>query len=127
MGSEVFETSSAIRGLKAQMADEERALLGQRATSNRNSANVLRVSAVLGIPLGLAVTLGVYLLLVREIARRAAAEDEAREVQARLREGNAEPERRSGGLRAPSRYCSPLQSCVARSAQRTAGKSWGSK
>src|SRR3546814_1925757 len=29
MGSEVFETSSAIRGLKAQMADEERALLGQ--------------------------------------------------------------------------------------------------
>src|SRR3546814_7516123 len=49
MGSEVFETSSAIRGLKAQMADEERALLGQRATSNRNSANVLRVIAVLGI------------------------------------------------------------------------------
>src|SRR3546814_3446028 len=42
MGSDVFETSSVIRGLKAQMADEERALLGQRATSNRNSANVLR-------------------------------------------------------------------------------------
>src|SRR3546814_13757086 len=85
MGSDVFETSSVIRGLKAQMADEERALLGQRATSNRNSAHVLRVIAVLGIPLGLAVTLGVYLLLVREIAIRAAAEAEAREVQARLR------------------------------------------
>src|SRR3546814_11333534 len=94
------------------MADEERALLGQRATSNRNSANVLRVIAVLGIPLGLAVTLGVYLLLVREIARRAAAEAEAREVQARLREGNAELEHRSGDLRALSRYGSMLQSCV---------------
>src|SRR3546814_8593820 len=79
MGSDVFETSSVIRGLKAQMADEERALLGQRATSNRNSANVLRVIAVLGIPLGLAVTLGVYLLLVREIASRAAAEAERSE------------------------------------------------
>src|SRR3546814_3725485 len=86
------------------MADEERALLGQRATSNRNSANVLRVIAVLGIPLGLAVTLGVYLLLVREIARRAAAEAEAREVQARLREGNAELEHRSGDLRELSRH-----------------------
>ncbi|HEY9541428.1 MAG TPA: diguanylate cyclase [Luteimonas sp.] len=112
MGSDVFETSSVIRGLKAQMADEERALLGQRATSNRNSANVLRVIAVLGIPLGLAVTLGVYLLLVREIASRAAAEAEAREVQARLREGNAELEHRSGDLRALSRYGSMLQSCV---------------
>src|SRR3546814_20086512 len=94
------------------MADEERALLGQRATSNRNSANVLRVIAVLGIPLGLAVTLGVYLLLVREIASRAAAEAEAREVQARLREGNAELEHRSGDLRALSRYGSMLQSCL---------------
>src|SRR3546814_7176499 len=90
MGSEVFETSSAILGLNAQMADEGRALLGQRATSNRNSANVLRVIAVLGIPLGLAVTLGVYLLLVREIASRAAAEAEAREVQARSEEHTSE-------------------------------------
>lgn len=112
MGSDVFETSSAIRGIQAQMVDGERALLGQRAISTRNSANVLRAIAVLGIPLGLAVTLGVYLLLVREIARRAAAEDEAREVQARLREGNAELEHRSGDLRALSRYGSMLQSCV---------------
>ena len=112
MGSEVFETSSALRGIKAQMADEERALLDQRAASTRNSANVLRAIAVLGIPLGLAVTLGVYLLLVREIARRAAAEAGAREVQARLREGNAELEHRSGDLRALSRYGSMLQSCV---------------
>src|SRR3546814_12710680 len=73
MGSEVFETSSAIRGLKAQMADEERALLGQRATSNRHSAHVLRVIAVLGIPPGLAMPLHVYPPLVREIPRRAAA------------------------------------------------------
>lgn len=112
MGSEVFEASSAIRDIKAQMADQERELLARRATSTRNSANVLRAIAVLGIPLGLAVILGVYLLLVREIARRATAEAGARDVQARLREGNAELEHRSGDLRALSRYGSMLQSCV---------------
>src|SRR3546814_870580 len=56
--------------------------------------------------------LPIYLLLVREIASRAAAEAEAREVQARLREGNTELEHRSGDLRALSRYGSMLQSCV---------------
>ncbi|MFC3716564.1 diguanylate cyclase [Luteimonas soli] len=112
MGGEVFETSSTIRSIKAQMTEAESTLLERRAASTANSANVLRAIAVLGIPIGLAVTLGVYMLLVREIARRAAAEDEAREVQARLREGNAELEHRSGDLRALSRYGSMLQSCV---------------
>ncbi|MDN5780565.1 MAG: diguanylate cyclase [Luteimonas sp.] len=112
MGSDVFETSSAVRRIKAQMMDEERMLLAQRALSTRNSANALRAIAVLGIPLGLAVTLGVYLLLVREIARRAEAEAEAREVHARLREGNAELEHKSADLRALSRYGGMLQGCI---------------
>ena len=112
MGSDVFETSRAIRQLKTQMMDEERVLLQSRALSTRNSGNALRAIAVLGIPLGLAVTLGVYLLLVREIARRAAAEAEARQVQARLREGNAELEHKSADLRALSRYGGMLQGCT---------------
>src|SRR5690606_385941 len=112
MGSEVFETSSTIRSIKTQMTEAESTLLERRAASTATSANVLRAIAVLGIPLGLALILAVYLLLVREIARRAAAEAEAREVQARLREGNAELEHRSGDLRALSRYGSMLQSCV---------------
>src|SRR3546814_18717798 len=91
MGSDVFETSSVIRGLKAQLADEERALLGQRATSNRTSANVLRVIAVLAITLGLAVPLGVCLPLVSEPASRASPGTEARGVLARRIGGTATP------------------------------------
>src|SRR3546814_13913115 len=94
------------------MADEERARLGQRATSNRNSANVLRLIAVLGIPLGLAVTLGVNLLLVREIARRAAAQADAREVQARPIAANADRPHTSSHLRTLSRQSSMLPSFV---------------
>jgi diguanylate cyclase (GGDEF)-like protein len=112
MGSDVFETSSAIRRIKAQMVEEEHVLLEQRAASTRYSANALRAIAVLGIPLGLVVTLGVYLLLVREIARRSDAEAAAREVHARLREGNAELEHKSADLRALSRYGGMLQGCI---------------
>jgi diguanylate cyclase (GGDEF)-like protein len=112
MGSDVFETSSAIRRIKAQMMQEERGLLERRAASTGNSANALRAIAVLGIPLGLAVTLAVYLLLVREIARRSEAEAAAREVQRQLREGNAELEHKSADLRALSRYGGMLQGCV---------------
>src|SRR5690606_26655663 len=101
-----------IRSIKTQMTEAESTLLERRAASTATSANVLRVIAVLGIPLGLALILVVYLLLVGEIARRAEAEAGAREVQARLREGNAELEHRSGDLRALSRYGSMLQSCV---------------
>ena len=112
MGSDVFETSSAIRRIKAQMADDERVLLEYRAASTSYSGNALRAIAVLGIPLGLAVILGVYLLLVREIARRSAAEMAAHAVEARLREGNAELEHKSADLRALSRYGGLLQGCV---------------
>jgi diguanylate cyclase (GGDEF)-like protein len=112
MGSDVFDTSRAIGRIKTQMVDEERMLLEQRAASTGYSANALRAIAVLGIPLGLAVTLGVYLLLVREIARRSDAEAAAREVQARLREGNAELEHKSADLRALSRYGGMLQGCL---------------
>lgn len=112
VGGDVFETSSAIRRQKAVMVDEERVLLDRRAASTRASANVLRAIALLGIPLGLAVIAAVYLLLVREIRRRALAEDAAEQVHARLREGNAELEHKSADLRALSRYGSMLQSCV---------------
>jgi hypothetical protein len=109
MGSDVLQTSSAIRRIKAQMVSDERLLLERRATSTGYSANVLRALAVLGIPLGLTVILSVYVLLVREIARRSEAEAAARDVQARLREGNAELEHKSADLRALSRYGGMLQ------------------
>ncbi len=112
MGSDVFEASSAIRRQKAVMVGEERVLLEQRAASTHASANALRAMALLGIPLGLAVIVAVYLLLVREIRRRSLAEDAAEQVHARLREGNAELEHKSADLRALSRYGSMLQSCV---------------
>ncbi|GAB3316747.1 diguanylate cyclase [Luteimonas notoginsengisoli] len=112
MGSDVLQTSSAIRRIKAQMVSDERLLLERRATSTGYSANVLRALAVLGIPLGLTVILSVYVLLVREIARRSEAEAAARDVQARLREGNAELEHKSADLRALSRYGGMLQGCV---------------
>src|SRR5690606_15358508 len=112
MGDDVFDTSHEIRRRKAGIVRHERALLARRAESTRDSANVLRVIAVLGIPLGLAVTLAVYLVLVREIRRRASAEAAEREIQARLREGNAELEHKSADLRALSRYGSMLQGCM---------------
>ena len=112
LGDEVLETSTAIRQGTAVMLESERALLERRAASTRTSANALRAIAVLGIPLGLAVTLAVYLLMGREIRRRAHAEDAALEAQARLREGIAELEHRSADLRALSRFGGMLQSCV---------------
>lgn len=112
MGSDVFEASSALRRQKAMMVDEERVLLEQRAASTRSSANALRAMAVLGIPLGLAVIIAVYLLLVREIGRRSQAEEASEQVHAQLREGNAELEHKSADLRALSRYGSMLQSCI---------------
>ena len=112
MGDDVLDTSREIRRRKAGIVRQERALLDRRAESTRNSANALRMIAVLGIPLGLAVTLAVYLLLVREIRRRASAEAAEREVQARLRAGHAELEHKSADLRALSRYGSMLQGCT---------------
>lgn len=112
MGSDVFNTSSAIRRQKAIIVEEEQVLLEQRAGSTRNSANALRAMAVLGIPLGLAVIAAVYLLLVREIRRRSEAEAATAEVHARLREGLAELEHKSADLRALSHYGGMLQSCV---------------
>ncbi len=112
LGGDVLDTSTAIRRQKATMVASERALLARRAVSTRTSANALRVMALLGVPLGLVVIGAVYLLLVREIARRSRAEAAAVEAQARLREGIAELEHRGADLRALSRYGSMLQSCV---------------
>ena len=112
MDREVMGASGVIRQQKAQMIDKERELLEQRAASTRGSADVLRVIALLGIPLGLIVIAGVYRLLVREIRRRSVAEKASAEAQARMRQGIAELEHKSADLRALSRYGSMLQSCV---------------
>ena len=112
LGTDVLETSSAIRSRTEAMIEAEHLLLEDRASSTHASSNALRVIAVLGIPLGLAVTLGVSLLLMREIRRRAHAEGAALEAQGQLHKGIAELEHRSADLRALSRYGSMLQSCV---------------
>lgn len=112
MAGDVLKTSTAIRRQTAQMVEHERVLLDTRAASTRDSANLLRAIALLGIPLALIVCGWVYWLLVREIRRRSEAEAATDEAHARLREGIAELEHKSADLRALSHYGSMLQSCV---------------
>ncbi len=109
---EVMDVSNAIRNQKAQMVAVERGLLTQRAGSTESSADLLRAIALLGIPLGLGVIGGVYLLLVREVRRRAVAESASLDANTQLHAGMARLKRNGADLRALSRYGSMLQSCI---------------
>lgn len=111
-GDEVIDVSSAIRKQKAQMVEVERALLAERDASTHSSAATLRIIALLGIPLGLALIGGVYGLLVQEVRRRAQAETATADANKQLHTGLARLKRSSADLRSLSRYGSMLQSCA---------------
>ena len=107
-----IESSTAIRQQAEGMRVTEGKLLAQRAESTHDSAILLRVLALLGIPIGILVILVVYRMLVQEIRRRARAEDEAAKANAQLRIGIGQVERGSADLHALSQYGSMLQSCA---------------
>lgn len=126
IGQDVRTASSNIRRQAEQLVATERELLIARAQSSQNSAMLLRVLALLGIPLGLAVIAWVYWLLVKEIRRRAAAEANSRQDQHNLRVNIDALQRHSADLNELSRYGGMLQSCVrAEEAVRLAAQHFG--
>jgi diguanylate cyclase (GGDEF)-like protein len=108
----VNTTSVAIRQQVAAMQKAELKLLAQRAKSTHDSANLLRVLALLGIPIGILVILAVYRLLVQEIRRRTNAEGETAQANEQLQVTLERVESHSVELRALSNYGSMLQSCA---------------
>ena len=109
---EVRQASVSIRDQAETLIAAERELLAQRAKSSHDSANLLRALALLGIPLGLAVTGLVYWLLVGEIRRRARAEEASSDARRQLMVTIDKLETHSADLNELSRYSGMLQSCV---------------
>jgi len=109
---EVRQASVNIRDQAEALVAAERDLLAQRARSSRDSANLLRGLALLGIPLGLAVVGLVYWLLVGEIRRRARAEAASRDARRQLMVTIEKLEEHGADLNDLSRYSGMLQSCV---------------
>ncbi len=112
IGQEVLETSRAIRAQARRLLEIEQGLLAGRAVSSHQSANVLRSLALLGIPLGIAMVVLVYCLLLREIRRRARAERASSDAQQRLLLSVEQLEQGSASLRELGRYSGLLQSCM---------------
>lgn len=112
IGQEVLETSRAIRTQARRMLEIEQGLLAGRAVSSHQSANLLRSLALLGIPLGIAMVILVYCLLLREIRRRASAERASSDAQQRLLLSVEQLEQGSASLRELGRYSGLLQSCM---------------
>ena len=109
--NDVIEASIATRLHAEAMREAERILLAKRGKSTRDSANLLRALALLGIPIGILVIVVVYRRLVREIRRRAQAEKQAAEANDQLKVALDRVEHRSNELRALSNFGSMLQSC----------------
>ena len=109
---EVRQASVNIRDQAEALVAAERELLAQRARSSRDSANLLRGLALLGIPLGLAVVGLVYWLLVGEIRRRARAEAASRDARRQLMVTIEKLEEHGADLNDLSHYSGMLQSCV---------------
>lgn len=107
-----IESSTAIRQQAEAMRIAESILLAARGDSTRNSANLLRAIALLGIPAGILVILVVYRLLVLEIRRRAQAEAETEQANEQLHGALDHAQHRSVELRALSNYGNMLQSCA---------------
>ena len=111
INQEVMASSTTIRQMTAVMKEAERTLLAQHAASSRESADLLRGLALLGIPIGLLVILAVYRLLVQEIRHRAHAEGESVRANDQLRIGLDRVERGRAELQALNHFGSMLQSC----------------
>lgn len=109
---DVFAASTAIRQQAVTMRNAELALLAARDDSTRNSANLLRLLALLGIPIGILIIWVVYRLLVEEIRRRAHAEGETVHANELLQVGLDDVKRGRAELQSLNRYGSMLQSCT---------------
>ncbi|WP_115572728.1 diguanylate cyclase [Xanthomonas campestris] len=107
-----FRTTSAIREQALTMVQREQELLALRAESSRQSALLLLILALAGIPFGLAVVGAVYGLLMRELRHRALAERHAARANQELGESIGALQRSAADLNLLSRYTGLLQSCV---------------
>ncbi|MFA8627676.1 diguanylate cyclase [Xanthomonas campestris pv. campestris] len=107
-----FCTTSVIREQALTMVQREQELLALRAESSRQSALLLLILALAGIPLGLAVVGTVYGLLMRELRHRAQAERHAARANQELGESIGALQRSAADLNLLSRYTGLLQSCV---------------
>lgn len=107
-----FRTTSAIREQALTMVQREQELLALRAESSRQSALLLLILALAGIPFGLAVVGTVYGLLMRELRHRAQAERHAAHANQELGESIGALQRSAADLNLLSRYTGLLQSCV---------------
>ena len=112
INQDVLVSSATIRRQATELNNSARELLAQRRQSSRESANLLRALALLGIPIGILVIWIVYGLLVAEIRRRARAEDETEQANQQLRIGLDRVERGRVELQALNRYGSMLQNCA---------------
>lgn len=106
----VMASSTAIRRQALALNAAEREMLVTRAESTRHSANLLRVLALLGIPIGILLILIVYRLLVLEIRHRSLAESESARANEQLRIGLDRVERGRADLQALNHFSSLLQS-----------------
>ncbi|APP84119.1 diguanylate cyclase [Xanthomonas hortorum pv. vitians] len=107
-----FRTTSAIREQSLSMVQREQELLVERAESSRQSATLLLVLALAGIPFGLVVVGTVYGLLMRELSNRAQAERLAAQANRELGESVGALQRSTADLNLLSRYTGLLQSCI---------------
>ncbi|MEA0735114.1 diguanylate cyclase [Xanthomonas campestris pv. campestris] len=107
-----FRTTSAIREQALTIVQREQELLALRAESSRQSALLLLILALAGIPFGLAVVGTVYGLLMRELRHRAQAERHAARANQELGESIGALQRSAADLNLLSRYTGLLQSCV---------------
>ncbi|TXD41875.1 GGDEF domain-containing protein [Xanthomonas campestris] len=107
-----FRTTSAIREQALTMVQREQELLALRAESSRQSALLLLILALAGIPFGLAVVGTVYGLLMRELRHRAQAERHAARANQELGESIGALQRSAADLNLLSSYTGLLQSCV---------------
>lgn len=107
-----FRTTSAIREQALTMVQREQELLTQRAEGSRQSAALLLVLALAGIPFGLAVVGTVYALLMRELRHRSQAEKLAAQANRELGDSVVALQRSTADLNLLSRYTGLLQSCI---------------
>jgi diguanylate cyclase (GGDEF)-like protein len=112
INDESIGTSVRIGESARGLAAVERQLLAERGRSSRRSANILRLLAVLGMPLGIVLVAFVYRTLLGEIRRRDRAERLGSEANQRLLQTVAQLKRQGADLGELTRYGGLLQNCL---------------
>ncbi|MCD7098006.1 diguanylate cyclase [Stenotrophomonas sp. MMGLT7] len=105
-------TAEAVRALLAEMTETETELLRARDQSSHESAMLLKMLAMAGIPFGIGVIVMVYVMMLRENRRRQLAERKSLEGNRKLRQSVQELEGAAADLGELSRFASMLQSCT---------------